>query len=418
MSIVQPAIDETQFYVNHDLSRPRHVAIEDSTSEEQDDELHIDQTAGTPISTSQETMHQRVLFDQEVVPLHRRYLGISNIRHELTVPKLQQTYSPETMLRSHKDEYTSQIVTAKDIDEHLPQSLRQLLNLKQTAQVNLVDYFNVLTNITSADPFDTELENICLRRFIDGISDPMERTFIQGWLQDGRLSLQNTRDAVVLLQRWPVTKVLLEDDSNVDEPSLMVPALSTKGNPLREEFGESPVIQYRRFNHQSLALSQTQPAIRLKPNVTTRAAAAAKQHSMEETETTMLIPSQSRAVKSKVAKTKHASKSKKQKCRKRNQPDVADEDTSHISIQENAHLERGRKRLREDNVYDLPSTPRTPTKHDRDGKMDNRRKRMRTTANVEQVIHDYPSSPPVDIQVPQSSPLQDRQRRRNLRLSS
>lgn len=308
-----------------------------------------------------------------------------------------------------------------DLEQCLPEPLRQLLHLKQSTEEDLPEYFNRLADIASECPYDAGVEPIYLRRFISGIDGDVEQYFVKQWLQSSHFSLENTRDAVIVLSRW--------SNANEEAPkSIPVTTYEDQTTPpkrpsaKRNTTGKTSTLCIEPDHTLISPSSQQQTshkeisALQIRPNVTTRAAAATKEKKLAKANRPLLpkeIDLDESASRPKTTKAKGACKSKSQRSRKDKQVQVTTGDCQQDEIVGRVKAnKRGSKRAREGNDDILTEQPQTPGDKNQHGEtVPDMRKRARTNAYVANVDEVYPSSPPVITQVLQSSPFGEHQRR-------
>ncbi|KAK5104926.1 hypothetical protein LTS08_001197 [Lithohypha guttulata] len=104
---------------------------------------------------------------------------------------LQEASNPCTFLAN-----TSHTLRDMASDRH---ALYQLLKLRQKNEQDLVRYYNDFAKVILMPPEGDEVERICVRRFVNGLSRKKEKDFLTEWLNTSEWSLRNTRDGVLLL---------------------------------------------------------------------------------------------------------------------------------------------------------------------------------------------------------------------------
>lgn len=422
--VVRPIIDQQKFYYEHDPSFSAYEArVAEVTEDASISQIYVDGHVNPPTSTQTEELQ----LNPGTVDLYQD-LPDEQVLNDDVQPKftIQEVFQNAHNISQLSQRSEPELVSAEDLYELLPVPLQQLLQLKQPAEKDLSDYFNTLADIASGSPYDSELESIYLRRFIQGIHQDLERQFVEKWLQSGRFSLQDIRDAVLLLSKWPPASLHGNQRKVVHPRSENMPTNVSQdrldwdasfGLQRNEHVKQHRLSEAQEHNTQSRHQQRTKRVIEAKPNVITRAAAASQSHAVTAMDvTTALTPGRRYKAKPKTTKAKRQTKPKKQKPQKKKPADITEENAKNRTATKG---NLSRKRARQDFENDLRDVPQTPSDEiQHDGRPAVPRKRTMTVSHFDNVNANYLSSPPVVINVPQSSPLQSRHRRKPQLLKS
>ncbi|KAK5081620.1 hypothetical protein LTR05_007751 [Lithohypha guttulata] len=158
----------------------------------------------------------------ENVKAVQQYGAISNITHSLDKSTVHHRAHQEDVQEALREPQAlaSPISTGSDVllqeasnpctflanTSHTPRdmasdrhALYQLLKLRQKNEQDLVRYYNDFAKVILMPPEGDEVERICVRRFVNGLSRKEEKDFLTEWLNTSEWSLRNTRDGVLLL---------------------------------------------------------------------------------------------------------------------------------------------------------------------------------------------------------------------------